>query len=170
LICQLIAVRPEGLDCSDLAGKRHLVKVAQQASIWRGKAGASVDSLKPGDELSMGLLRDSSGQLAAIRIWANLRNIRGRICALGSGWVDVCVDTAGDPAVNSVVRAIISKETVVNSGFAGIRDFKMDMELQVIGYGRTNGDEVEATTVFLYDAAGRMVGPKGLPITTPKLR
>jgi hypothetical protein len=123
----------EMLQCVDGAGRDMLIVISEGTVIWRGTYSRTLSDLQPGDDLTIALRADGSGNLIAQKIWANLVNIRGVIRSVTATSFEVQLDTWGYTTNQPTMKVFYDGNVEINTGSAGTGVLQSGVSVQVIG-------------------------------------
>jgi len=165
--CDVIAVSNEQIYCADGQGNPMSLPVDHGTRIWRGKRNAGLAAIEPGDHIDAQIEITATGQRRVRKMWVNIANVTGTVLKLTpDGFALVITRGVGTPG--QILPILVDGNVKIDSGHATKAAIAPGLRAQVIGQGLPGGKagvtRVLATTIFLYNKQGVMLGAGHLPI------
>jgi hypothetical protein len=139
------------------------ILVSANAKIWKGDYGASIDSIRSGDQVLTRGTDDLTGRYIATEVWVNITIVRGMISSIGGNGIFV---TPMQPAQGRATEVLLNDRTLSNRDLPYNKDhIKIGRFIHVVGLALPDGT-IRATRIFVSEN-GQPLDFEGTPIVDP---
>jgi len=165
--CDVKAVSNEQIYCADDQGNPMTLPVDPGTRIWRGKRNAGLGTIKQGDHIVAQIEVTPTGQRRVRKMWVNIANVTGTVLKLTPDGFDLVI-SHGVGSPGQILPILVGDNVNIDNGHPTKAAIAPGLRAQVIGQGLPGGKagvtRVLATTIFLYNKQGVMLGAGHLPI------